>query len=109
MSRYTEENNSVLVEELKGLATDELPSSKLVNSSKPSNQVPWKSNKAKRNDEQQRHRITCNCTFCVHEQPCNCLHCINNPCNCVECMIARGPFSGKGSSKENQKTIKIEH
>jgi len=90
MSRYAE-NNSVMLEELKDLATGK------------------QGNKANEKESQIRHRVTCNCTFCTHEQPCNCIHCINNPCNCAECVIARGPFNRKGSFKENQKVIKFEH
>jgi len=113
MSRYAE-NNSVMVEELKDLANEDLPPSQPNPVKKSNNLVPflpenWKSNKENEKESQVRHRATCNCTFCTHEQPCHCIHCINNPCNCVECVIARGPFNGKGSSKENQKVIKFEH
>jgi len=105
MSRYAE-NNSVMGEELSSSQPNPVKRSKNLVPFLPEN---WKSNKANEKESEVKHRATCNCTFCTHEQPCNCIHCINNPCNCAECVIARGPFNGKGSSKENQKVIKFEH
>jgi len=94
MSMYPEGDSMLVKDTIK----QELPASKMN-----------KENEQNKATENERHQVTCNCTFCTHKQPCTCLHCINNPCNCVECMIARGPFNRKGSLKENQKLVTFEH